>query len=138
MLCKMLKLSKLVQLLGQVPRIILLILKTNDLSITSFLLLREGLRLISFLIARSLDENLHTSLGPVRNFMILARYCSRTVFWEQLENISQHGSILWPTNLFRFVRALYSYLRIDVQLSLYEYFLSCRRAIGLAPSISLR
>ncbi|RAL59358.1 hypothetical protein DID88_006848 [Monilinia fructigena] len=54
-------LQQLVQMLGQVPRIILLILKTNDLT-------------------RSLDENLHTRQGPVRSFLILARYCSRTVF----------------------------------------------------------
>ncbi len=49
-------LADLVQLLGRVPRIILLILKTNDLT-------------------RSLDENLHTRRGPVRTFLILARYC---------------------------------------------------------------
>jgi aarF domain-containing kinase len=60
-------LQQLVQMLGQVPRIILLILKTNDLT-------------------RSLDENLHTRLGPVRTFLILARYCSRTVYEEEVED----------------------------------------------------
>ncbi|KAG9992037.1 ABC1-domain-containing protein, partial [Aureobasidium melanogenum] len=54
-------LEQLVQLLGQVPRVILLILKTNDLT-------------------RSLDENLHTRQGPVRTFMILARYAARAVY----------------------------------------------------------
>ncbi|MBE3111933.1 MAG: hypothetical protein IMZ46_15750, partial [Acidobacteria bacterium] len=48
--------TDLVRLLGQVPRVMLLILKTNDLT-------------------RSLDENLHTRHGPVRTFLILARYC---------------------------------------------------------------
>ncbi|KAL6714964.1 hypothetical protein ACLMJK_007224 [Lecanora helva] len=70
-------LQQLVQLLGQVPRIILLILKTNDLT-------------------RSLDENLHTREGPVRNFMILGRYCSRTVFEEQIENIRLTDGFLSP------------------------------------------
>ena len=87
--------------------------------------------------ARSLDENLHTSLGPVRNFMILARYCSRTVFWEQLETIGERGSILWPKNLLGFIRALYSYMRVDIQLTLYEYYLSCRKTMGFAPALSL-
>ncbi|KAL8727386.1 MAG: hypothetical protein Q9166_006058 [cf. Caloplaca sp. 2 TL-2023] len=67
-------LQELVQLLGQVPRIVLLILKTNDLT-------------------RNLDESLQTREGPVRNFMILARYCSRTVFREQTELVRSHGSI---------------------------------------------
>ncbi|MCJ1388222.1 hypothetical protein MMC18_001067 [Xylographa bjoerkii] len=75
-------LQQLVKLLGSVPRIILLILKTNDLT-------------------RSLDENLHTRQGPMRTFMILARYCSRTVFEEQMEIIGQHGNMLWPRNLLR-------------------------------------
>ncbi|KAJ4292386.1 hypothetical protein N0V90_009048 [Kalmusia sp. IMI 367209] len=48
-------LESLIQLLGQVPRVILLILKTNDLT-------------------RSLDENLHTRQGPARTFLILARW----------------------------------------------------------------
>ncbi|KAI9771361.1 MAG: hypothetical protein M1840_002331 [Geoglossum simile] len=101
-------LQQLVQMLGQVPRIILLILKTNDLT-------------------RSLDENLHTKQGPVRTFLILARYCSRTVFQEQLENIKRRGSVLWPENFFRLLGAWGSYVRVELKLSLYEYFLSLRR-----------
>lgn len=73
-------LQKLVQLLGQVPRIMLLILKTNDLT-------------------RSLDENLRTRQGPVRTFLILARYCTRTVFEEQVEDLKKRGSLLWPRNM---------------------------------------
>ncbi|RMZ12943.1 hypothetical protein D0860_02760 [Hortaea werneckii] len=56
--------EQIVSLLGRVPRVILLILKTNDLT-------------------RSLDENLQTRNGPVRTFMILARYAARCVFQEQ-------------------------------------------------------
>ena len=60
--------QQLVQLLGKLPRIILLILKTNDLT-------------------RSLDEGLQTGEGPERTFLILARYASRTVYEEEVENI---------------------------------------------------
>ena len=127
-LCSFANYSKLVQLLGKVPTIILLILKTNDLSmpfiIRSFTL---GRRLANFQTARSLDENLHTREGPVRNFMILARYCSRTVFREQLETIGQHGSFLWPKNLLRFIQAWSSNLSVELKLSLYEYYMFIRR-----------
>lgn len=104
-------LQQLVQLLGQVPRIILLILKTNDLT-------------------RSLDENLHTRQGPVRTFLILARYCSRTVFQEQMEIISQNGGILRPSNLIRFLSAWGTYMRVELKLSVYEYYISLRRLVG--------
>ncbi|MCJ1473054.1 hypothetical protein MMC13_001703 [Lambiella insularis] len=111
-------LQQLVQLLGSVPRIILLILKTNDLT-------------------RSLDENLHTRQGPVRTFMILARYCSRTVFQEQMEFINQHGSKLWPSNFFRLVGAWSSYMRVELKLTLYETYLSMRRAFGFSAMPAL-
>ncbi|KAL9131044.1 MAG: hypothetical protein Q9217_000930 [Psora testacea] len=111
-------LQKLVQLLGKVPRIILLILKTNDLT-------------------RSLDENLHTREGPLRNFMILARYCSKTVFQEQMEIISQQGGLLLPKNLFRLIGAWMSFMRVEVKLSLYEWYISCRRIAHLSPIASI-
>lgn len=81
--------------------------------------------------ARSLDENLHTRQGPIRTFLILARYASRTVFEEHMEALS--GSILRPRNLFRFLRAWLSYVRVDLELNLYEYYLSLRRVLGLHP-----
>ena len=68
--------------------------------------------------------------------MILARYCSRTVFQEQLEIIRQRGSMLWPTNLFRLLGAWGSYMRVELKLSVYEYYLSLRRGLGYeAPSL---
>ncbi|GKT45038.1 ABC1 family protein MCP2 [Colletotrichum spaethianum] len=102
----------LVQLLGQVPRIILLILKTNDLT-------------------RSLDENLHTRQGPIRSFMILARYCTRTVFEEQLEDLKRRGSLLWPPNTIRLVSAWIGFWRVEVKLGAFELFLSVKRMLGL-------
>ena len=103
-------LEQLVHLLAKVPRIILLILKTNDLT-------------------RSLDENLKTTQGPVRSFMILARYAARTVFEERVEGIG--GSLLLPQNLVRYTFALAAYAQVAVKLRLYEYYLSARRRLGM-------
>ncbi|KAJ5113457.1 ABC1 family protein MCP2 [Penicillium angulare] len=103
-------LQQLVVLLGQVPRIILLILKTNDLT-------------------RSLDENLHTRQGPMRTFLILARYATRTVFEEQMENIKASGGIF--LNFFRYISAWAGFLRVEVKLSVYESVLSLKSRFGL-------
>lgn len=106
-------LQQLVQLLGQVPRIILLILKTNDLT-------------------RSLDENLHTKQGSVRTFLILARYCSRTVFEEQVEELKKSGSLLWPWNLVGLLGAWLCYLRVEVKLETFELWLNLKRIVNVA------
>lgn len=87
--------------------------------------------------ARSLDENLQTREGPVRNFMILARYCSKTVLQEQVEIIHQTGSILWPSNFFWLLGAWASFVRVEVKLSLYEYYISFRRFTRLPPIINM-
>lgn len=105
--------EKIVGLLGRVPRIILLILKTNDLT-------------------RSLDENLHTSQGPVRSFLILARYAAHCVWEERVEEVSKDGSVFWPRNLFRLGWALAAYVKVAMDLRLYEYYLSARRRLGYA------
>lgn len=106
-------LSDLVTMLGQVPRIILLILKTNDLT-------------------RSLDESLHTRQGPMRTFLILAHYCARTVLREQVDEIKQRpGSLLAPVNAIRFIAAWMSYLRVELKLEVFELWLSIKRAVGL-------
>jgi aarF domain-containing kinase len=107
-------LEQLVQLLGKVPRIILLILKTNDLT-------------------RSLDEHLHTRQGPVRQFMILARYAARTVYEEQVEQI--RGSFLYPPNFFLYVSALSAYAKIAIKLRVYELYLSARRRLGFPVDV---
>ncbi|PFH61829.1 hypothetical protein XA68_16163 [Ophiocordyceps unilateralis] len=102
----------LVQMLSRVPRIILLILKTNDLT-------------------RSLDENLQTRQGPIRSFLILARYCARTVFYEQLDKIGAKGSLLWPPNALNVLVAWLGYLRVEVKLEAFELGLAIKRALGL-------
>ncbi|KHJ35465.1 putative abc1 family protein [Erysiphe necator] len=94
-------LQDLIELLSKVPRIILLILKTNDLT-------------------RNLDENLHTRYGSVRTFLILARYCSRTVLEEKLEDLYNRKNLLWPSNLFSLFRCWYDFFRVQVKLELFE------------------
>ena len=106
----------LVQMLGQVPRIILLILKTNDLT-------------------RSLDESLQTRQGPARQFLILARYCMRTVFHEQLEEIRQRGSLYWPPNALRLVTAWLEFARVELKLEAFEFWLSMKRMLGFGHTI---
>lgn len=106
-------LQQLVELLGQVPRIILLILKTNDLT-------------------RSLDENLHTSQGPIRTFIILARYATRAVFQENMEAVRESaGSLLRPAKLWRFLTAWFTYLRVELKLSVYENVLVLKSRLGM-------
>ncbi|KAL8835359.1 MAG: hypothetical protein Q9170_003348 [Blastenia crenularia] len=108
-------LQQLVQLLGQVPRIILLILKTNDLT-------------------RSLDESLETRDGPVRNFLILARYCSRTVLQEEVELIRSKGGLLRTRNLLRLILAWTSYMKVEARLLIFEWYIFVRR-IAPVPSL---
>ena len=109
-------LPQLVQMLGNVPRIILLILKTNDLT-------------------RSLDEGLHTREGPARTFLILAKYASRTVWEEQKESFSRRGSLLWPSNFLHLFQAWSNFIRIELKLFLYERYLSLRRHLHLSNPI---
>lgn len=61
-------LEDLMYILSSMPRVVLLILKTNDLT-------------------RNLDEKLNNPLGPERTFLILASYCARAVYEEERENM---------------------------------------------------
>ncbi len=104
-------LQQLVQLLGNVPRIILLILKTNDLT-------------------RSLDESLG-SKQPMRPMMILAKFASLTVWEEEKEKIRQRGGLLNPRNFWPLLKAWLTHMRIEVKLFGYERYLSLRRHLHL-------
>jgi aarF domain-containing kinase len=83
--------------------------------------------------ARSLDENLHTRQGPARTFLILASYASRTVYEEQLENLT--GSLFWLPNLFAYLRAWSSYARVELKLGVYEQYLLWRARFGWEPVV---
>ena len=65
-------LQQLVGLLSQVPRILLLLLKTNDLT-------------------RHLDESLQTSSGPERPFIILAQASKKVFYQEECEHAASRG-----------------------------------------------
>ena len=108
-------LQQLVQLLGNVPRIILLILKTNDLT-------------------RSLDESLG-STQPMRPMLILARYASWTVWQDEKDMIKRRGGFLRPRNFLRLLHAWIQFLRIEVKLFGYERYLSIRRHLGLEQQV---
>ncbi|KAI1332946.1 ABC1 family-domain-containing protein [Xylariaceae sp. FL0255] len=111
-------LSDLVTMLGQVPRIILLILKTNDLT-------------------RSLDESLHTSQGPLRTFLILARYCAKTVLREEVEEIRQQpGSLLSPGNALRLLAVWMGFLRVEIKLEVFELWLRVRRVFVASAAVA--
>lgn len=62
-------LEDLMDMLSRMPRVVLLILKTNDLT-------------------RNLDEGLDNPLGPERTFLILANYCAKAIFDESKEQIN--------------------------------------------------
>lgn len=81
----------LMSLLATVPRIVLLILKTNDL-------------------VRHLDESLHNPLGQERTFLIMANYCARTVYKDDLANNSRlysKWSLSWLCGLLGSVEEYY-------------------------------
>lgn len=102
-------LAQLIQLLANVPSVILLILKTNDLT-------------------RSLDENLQTGRGPERTFLILARYCSRAVYEEAREEIEKYGGLWRAGNLVRWAVAVWEYWRIGAKLKVFELSIYWREA----------
>lgn len=78
--------------------------------------------------ARSLDEGLQTRQGPMRTFLILARYASRTVYEEQVENLK--GSFFWPRNFLSWLNAWSRHMRVEMQLSGYETYLRLRAMLG--------
>ncbi|KAF2399191.1 ABC1-domain-containing protein [Trichodelitschia bisporula] len=105
-------LAQLVQLLGAVPRVLLLVLKTNDLT-------------------RSLDEGLQTRQGPARTFLILAHYASRTVYEEQLERIM--GGDWRLAKVWELVRAWAGHARVEFKLNTFEMYLALRKIFGMGP-----
>ncbi|GMM27558.1 Cqd2 protein [Martiniozyma asiatica (nom. inval.)] len=82
----------LMDLLATVPRIVLLILKTNDL-------------------VRHLDECLQSPLGQERTFLIMARYCTYSVFED---DITHRG-------LINKIKAYVRYYQRNSQLWLYDF-----------------
>lgn len=69
----------ILDLLRRVPRRMLMVLKLNDLT-------------------RALDASLHTTHGPIRPFVIAARYCSLAVWRDDKSKLSDR----WSKNGFSF------------------------------------
>ncbi|CAN6605049.1 ABC1 family protein Mcp2p [Trichomonascus vanleenenianus] len=95
-------LSEIMMLLHSMPRIILLILKTNDLT-------------------RLIDERLQNPLGPERTFLIMATYCARTVYDEGRERISRLYKSQWSIRRWAAEFAnWWQFFRRESQLTLYD------------------
>lgn len=95
----------LMSLLSQLPRIVLLILKTNDLT-------------------RHLDEDLQNPLGLERTFFILATYCAHTVLIDELDRCSKYKKgISW---LIGEVKAYWKYYKRVDQLFWYDLVMNIR------------
>lgn len=87
----------LMSLLATVPRIVLLILKTNDL-------------------VRHLDESLQNPLGQERTFVIMANYCANTVYNDDLD-VNSRKHVKWSPNWdFGVITALFSLYRRRMKL----------------------
>lgn len=94
-------LGELMAILCRVPRIVLLILKTNDLT-------------------RHLDECLQSPLSVERTFLIMTQYCARTVYDEARQNINstyRRWSLSW---VFNEILAWWQYEKRMKQLVLYD------------------
>lgn len=91
----------LMSILSKIPSVVLLILKTNDLT-------------------RHLDECLHNPLGPERTFLIMSQYCSKIVYDEARETINgsySRWSVKW---IFCELKAWLEFQRRKNQLVLYD------------------
>ncbi|AET38431.1 Cqd2p Ecym_2729 [Eremothecium cymbalariae DBVPG len=94
----------IMSMLSTIPKMVLLILKTNDLT-------------------RHLDECLENPLGPERTFLILSQYCAKTVYQEVCENIDRmyvRWSIRW---VFNEIKAWITYQRRKNQLVVFDIVL---------------
>lgn len=98
----------LMGLLARIPGVVLLILKTNDLT-------------------RHLDECLHSPLGPERTFLIMTQYCARMVYDEACEAISNQYPRWSLTWFFQEFKAWFEYEKRRNQLVLYDLALWCKR-----------
>jgi aarF domain-containing kinase len=97
---------QIVELLSNMPRIMLLLLKTNDLTRYNSCWTWKSNWF------RALDVSLHIE-STERHFLLMTRYCAKAVF---LDRISREGT--WGK-----VSAWWEYLRTIGRVTLYEYWL---------------
>ncbi|WWC59689.1 uncharacterized protein I303_102251 [Kwoniella dejecticola CBS 10117] len=100
------------ELLRTVPKRLLMILKLSDLQ-------------------RSLDQSLATTHGQSRIFVIVARYCSKAVWQDEIRSIrstlAQNGLSLSVAR--RFVSSLWDYTYWNMTLGLVEYGMDLRARV---------
>lgn len=94
-------LEDLMHLLSSMPRIVLLILKTNDLT-------------------RNLDEQLNNPLGPERTFLIMANYCAKAVYDEEREQNAQKYNMLSLRRFFCNLKSWFCYEKRVSSLFVYD------------------
>ncbi|EMR10112.1 hypothetical protein PNEG_01391 [Pneumocystis murina B123] len=98
---------RLVELLNDVPRIMLLLFKTNDL-------------------LRSLDESLKTTYGPKRTYGILGKYCARVIYQEDLDKLYSNkvsGNYWNPSFFAQYLFCIWKYYYAEASLYIYEWYL---------------
>jgi aarF domain-containing kinase len=103
--------SEIMVLLHSLPRIVLLILKTNDLT-------------------RLLDEKLDSPLGVERTFLIMATYCARTVYYERRELIARWYDNTWTVGrVWAELNNLWSFWARRGQLVMYDTTMYMRKLV---------
>ncbi|EGW32072.1 uncharacterized protein SPAPADRAFT_61157 [Spathaspora passalidarum NRRL Y-27907] len=102
----------LMSILSSMPRIVLLILKTNDLT-------------------RNLDESLQSVLGPERTFLIMANYCARCVYEEKVEEIDNKYKGVSLSKWVEQCKNWWMYQRRVSMLFLYDFALMIKRVVSL-------
>ena len=111
---------ELVDLLSNMPRIMLLLLKTNDLTRSDLSVLPTVLSILFFLgkslMIRALDESLHIQ-STERNFLLMTRYCAKAVLLDRLSTDGGWGK----------VSAWFSYIRTLSSVTIYEFWLDLKK-----------
>jgi len=103
----------LVDLLSNMPRIMLLLLKTNDL--TRYPPSHHPYLRRAAYGCRALDESLHIE-STERNFLIMTRYCAKAVFLDRVSNEGGWGKL----------SAWWTYFRTLFGVRVYEFYLGFR------------
>ena len=103
--------EKLMEMLSEMPRVFLLILKTNDLT-------------------RQLDEDLKSPLGPKRTFLIMAQYCARLVYEEKQEYIKEHFSSWSFKYMIETAKNIIVFYSRTSALQLYDGYTMLQRLLG--------
>jgi predicted unusual protein kinase regulating ubiquinone biosynthesis (AarF/ABC1/UbiB family) len=126
-------LGRLCALLGRVPPVVLLVLKTNDLSAFSFPPLTNSTNEAT---ARALDEGLRTREGPARTVAILWRYAARAQRAAERSRVAAARAAgelgvlaAWAAE----VAAWWAEARVAAKVAAFEAWLSWRRAMGRPP-----